>query len=53
MLIKLLKSPNETVAAYENWYDLVCRTLLSPAQAWLSFGSGLLTLLTRRGAVKT
>ena len=27
MLIKLLKSPNETVAAYENWYDLVCRTL--------------------------
>ena len=27
--------------------------LLSPAQAWLSFGSGLLTLLTHRGAVKT
>jgi hypothetical protein len=27
--------------------------LLSPAQARLSFGSGLLTLFTRRGAVKT
>jgi hypothetical protein len=27
--------------------------LLSPAQTWLSFGSGLLTLFTCRGAVKT
>lgn len=27
MLIKLLKSPSETVGAYENLYNLVCRTL--------------------------
>jgi hypothetical protein len=27
--------------------------LLSPAQTWLSFGSGLLTVFTCRGAVKT
>jgi hypothetical protein len=52
MVDKVLHDRNLDASQPSGLRDLA-PPLLSPAQAWLSFGSGLLALFKRRGAVKT